>query len=37
MATYVSSVLMLTKFKPAICGGVPCRMEYPFLYAFEIR
>lgn len=37
MATYVSSVLMLTKFKPAICGGVPCRMEYPFLYAFEVR
>ena len=37
MTEYVSGVLMLTKFKPALCGGVPCRMEYPFTFTFEVR
>jgi hypothetical protein len=27
---FAASVLMLTKFKPAVCKGVPCRMQYPF-------
>lgn len=26
----VASVLMLTKYKPAICAGRPCAMAYPF-------
>jgi len=24
-----ANVLMLTKFKPAVCGGVPCKMAFP--------
>ena len=37
MTTFVSGVLMLTKFKPALCGGRPCRMEYPFTFTFSVQ
>jgi hypothetical protein len=37
MAKFVGSVLLLTKFKPAVCGGQPCRMEFPFHYRFAVR
>ena len=33
---FVARVLMLTKFKPAVCGGVACRMDYPFLFDFKV-
>jgi hypothetical protein len=34
MTQFAASVLLLTKFKPAICGGQPCKMDYPFRFAF---
>lgn len=36
MTTFVSSVLFLTEFKPAVCTGKPCRMEFPFTITFEL-
>jgi len=30
MSNYVASVLMMAKYKPAVCGGQPCTMEFPF-------
>ena len=30
LSRYGASVLMATKFKPAVCKGQPCRMQYPF-------
>jgi hypothetical protein len=30
MADFASSVLLMTKFKPAICNGKPCAMQFPF-------
>ena len=32
----VASVLMLTKHKPAVCGGQPCSMGYPFRMKFSV-
>jgi hypothetical protein len=29
---YIASVLMLEKYKPAICDGKPCKMFYPFSF-----
>ena len=29
ITTAISEVLMLEKFKPASCNGVPCQMQYP--------
>jgi hypothetical protein len=37
MTTFVSGVLVLTKFKPALCSGRPCRMEYPFTFTFSVH
>lgn len=37
MTKFAASVIGLTKFKPAICGGKPCRMDYPFSYKFTVR
>jgi len=37
MARAVGFVLIKTKFKPGVCGGVPCVMEYPFQMRFEVR
>jgi hypothetical protein len=36
-AQFVASVLMLTKFKPAKCSGVPCKMSYPFSMIFQVN
>ena len=33
----VASVLMLTKFKPAVCRGQPCSMGYPFRMTFTVE
>jgi len=30
MSNYVASVLMMAKYKPAVCGGQPCAMQFPF-------
>ena len=27
---FAQSVLLMTKFKPAVCGGKPCKSEFPF-------
>lgn len=37
MTRFVASVLMLVKYKPAVCGGSPCQMDYPFSFDFETR
>jgi hypothetical protein len=36
MTKFAASVVGLTKFKPAICSGKPCQMDYPFNYKFKI-
>ena len=36
LTTALVSVLMLTQYKPAVCGGVPCRMSYPFRMTFSM-
>jgi hypothetical protein len=33
----VAQVLMLTKYKPAVCGGKPCSMGYPFRMSFAVE
>jgi hypothetical protein len=30
MSELAGSILLMTKFKPAICGGKPCAMQFPF-------
>lgn len=37
MAKFASEVLLLTKFKPAVCGGRPCRMDFPLWYNFKVE
>ena len=37
MTRFAASVLLLTKFKPALCLGQPCRMEFPFRYLFRVE
>lgn len=37
MAEVVGQLLFATPFKPARCGGQPCRMDFPFWFAFETR
>jgi hypothetical protein len=36
MTKFAASVIGMTKFKPAICGGKPCQMDYPFSYKFSV-
>jgi hypothetical protein len=31
-----ASVLMLTKFKPAVCHGEPCNMSFPLRVTFQV-
>ena len=33
----VGSVLMLTRYKPAICAGTPCAMDYPFRISSQLH
>ena len=33
----MANVLMLTKFKPAVCRGQPCNMGYPFRMTFSVE
>jgi len=30
MTEFAGSVLLMTKFKPAVCNGKPCAMQFPF-------
>jgi hypothetical protein len=32
----VATVLALTRFKPAVCSGQPCRMGFPFRMSFSV-
>jgi hypothetical protein len=33
----MAEVLLLQKYKPAVCKGVPCEMTYPFRMYFGNR
>jgi hypothetical protein len=35
IARFMGSVMMLTFFKPAVCDGKPCEMQYPLFFHFE--
>lgn len=35
MTKFAASVLLLEKYKPAVCNGSPCTMEFPFRITFE--
>jgi len=35
MTKFAASVLLLEKYKPAVCNGIPCPMEFPFRITFE--
>lgn len=37
MTKLASHVLMLTKFKPAMCSGQPCSMEFPLRMRFKVN
>jgi hypothetical protein len=37
MTRFTSQVLLLTRFKPAVCGGVPCMMEFPFNLQLKVK
>jgi hypothetical protein len=37
MTKFVSEILLLTKFKPAVCGGRPCRMDFPVFCDFKVQ
>lgn len=37
MTKFASTVLLLTKFKPALCKGAPCTMDYPFHFKFQLE
>ena len=36
MTRFASTVLLLTKFKPARCKGEPCKMDYLFRFDFDV-
>ena len=35
MTRFVAQLFMLVRYKPALCGGVPCTMQYPFYLKFS--
>ena len=37
MTKAVASILMLEKYKPALCDGTPCAMSFPVRLALEMR
>lgn len=37
MVKFGASVLLLTKFKPAVCGGSPCSMDFPMRQTFRVE
>jgi hypothetical protein len=36
MTKVAGTVVLLTKFKPAVCSGQPCKMEFPLWYEFRV-
>jgi hypothetical protein len=34
---FVASLAMLTRFKPALCAGQPCRMSFPIRVTFDLE
>jgi hypothetical protein len=37
MTKFAASILVLQAYKPAVCGGQPCRMQFPFRMNFAVR
>lgn len=37
LVDFVSRVVMQTPFKPAVCGGVPCRMDFPLNFMLTVK
>lgn len=37
MAKIMGQIINVTKFKPAVCGGQPCRMEYPLRMVLSVE
>jgi len=37
MTRFLAAILYRTKFKPAVCGGRSCQMDFPFHFAFRTR
>lgn len=37
MTKFVSSILMFAKYKPAICNGQRCAMQFPFRFKFYVE
>ncbi|GCL62554.1 hypothetical protein AQPW35_16350 [Rubrivivax pictus] len=37
MVRFASSVMLLTRFKPAVCTGSPCQMEFPLWQIFRVE
>jgi hypothetical protein len=37
MTKFAAAVLVLTKFKPAVCAGRPCKMDFPLWYSFRVE
>ncbi|MGA2548942.1 MAG: energy transducer TonB [Burkholderiaceae bacterium] len=37
MVKAVASALMLQKYKPAVCNGIPCKMQYPVRITFRME
>jgi hypothetical protein len=37
LTTVIANVLVLEKYKPALCRGTPCTQEFPFRMNFTLR
>jgi len=37
LTTVIANVLVLEKYKPALCHGTPCAQEFPFRMNFTLR
>ncbi len=37
LSRYVAAVLMQESFKPALCGGTPCAMQFPLRVDLRVR
>ena len=37
MTRFAASVLLVEKYKPALCNGAPCAMQFPFRIALKTR
>lgn len=37
MTRFAAEILLLTKYKPAMCGGKPCTMQFPLRMRFNVE